>query len=137
MADILTSLHGKKVGLDVNGNLLVEKGYRRPAAAASTAATILAGGITLMANSTAASFTIEAPYAGAEKILIATSASTSQVVTTPTTGVGFQSTAASTSGAIYRFMTFTGIGQAVSLVGVSAATWQIRSAHASVLLTTV
>lgn len=137
MTEVRTSLHGKRVGLDEFNNLYAEKGFREAATTASTATTIEAGGVTLLAATTAAAFTIAAPYLGAMKTLVATSTSTGQAVSTPSTASIFQSTAASTSGGGYIKATFTGVGQVMELLGISSSIWQVRAAHASVSLTTV
>lgn len=129
---ILTSLHGRQIGLDRFGNLESPKGFRtNNVTAASTAATIGNNGITTLGSTAGNNLTfhLDAPVVGVNKTLIATGASTGQVVSSTGSGASF----GSTTGAA-KLATFTGMGQSLSLVGLSTALWGILGGRGTVAL---
>lgn len=129
---ILTSLHGRLLGLDRYGNVETPQGFRTAnITTASTAASLKNNGITTLGSSAggSATYQLDAPVPGIEKTLIATGASTGQIVSSTGSGATFGST---TGAAV--FATFTGLGQSLRLVGLSTALWGVVGGRGTVAL---
>lgn len=144
MTDILTSIHGRKFGLDADGYATNPTGAKFPElwagvsgsevrvadptiTAGSTAANISASGITTLGSTDAASYTLSAPVAGNEKKLVCTAATTTIQTVTLESGT-FDGT--------NNVASFDGDGEALHLQAVSTARWAILSNYGSVALST-
>lgn len=151
MSTVLTSIHGKRLGIDSDGYLTGDiLGIKVPAvfngpsgsesdpnalttaSLASTGTTISAGGLTVLTATATKSYVIADPvYAGQRKVISQTSSSTAaKIVTTSgtTNGTGFDG--------LNFIATFLGRGQALALQALSTAGWAVISKDASVTLTT-
>jgi hypothetical protein len=120
---ILTSIHGRRLGLDANDHLVGPKSLRQQVTQATSATTGTAidnYGLTLMAMTTAAAktYTLNAPEAGVSKELVATSSST--LVTKITLS---NASLSSTAGSSTTSITFNGRGDRAILVGLSTSQW--------------
>lgn len=138
MSVILTSVHGRRLGLDKDGYLTGPAGIRVPdvqigasgselsqsaVTAASTSANISAAGVTSLGSSAGANptYNINAPKPGIRKSLVSIGASTGQIVSSTGAGATFTSTATGIS----LKATFVGLGQALDLIGLSTASWGV------------
>lgn len=93
---------------------------------ASSSANIKNYGVSQLNDSSAAAFTLDAPFAGVEKSLIQTTTSThGQTVTTNSTGVTLDVAGS-------RTLTFNGADDSVILKGLTATRWGIVSNIGSV-----
>ena len=135
MTTILTSIHGHKVGLDVDGYLTTPVGIKSPkyfigasgseidenlVTTASTGTTITAGGVAQITSSTSGSYTLAAPVVGTFKTLVTTSSSTLDRLVTLASG-NFLTTASATMVSI----TFKEPGNSVQLVGLTTALYAV------------
>lgn len=121
---VLTSIHGRRVGLDRDGYLVVDKGFREKTTAITTSVNVSDSGVAVHSSTGAQAFTLDAPRPGVEKHIILNSTSTSTAARTVTLASGnFQSTASST----YTILTFNAAAQSVSLVGISTARYQVMA----------
>lgn len=145
MSEILTSLHGKQVGIDKDGYLTSPVGIKVPSVftgvsgselnpaavtSASTAASISGSGLTWF-SSAAGAFTLTDPLsAGQTKVLSMDNApaTTTWSVTTAAAGIG------NANKTIWRT---TGAGPiALTLQAISTALWAIRASHGSPAVST-
>lgn len=119
------SLHGRAFGFDAETGAIIRNGSEggsgdQTVSAASTTSTIAARGITSISSSSA-SYTLAAPIPGVRKDLVTTTAST--LVRTVTLASG---NLVSTAGSTGTIMSFTGVGQTISLQGLSTALYSVR-----------
>lgn len=151
MSTVLTSIHGKRLGIDSDGYLTGDiLGIKVPAifngpsgsetdpnaitsaTVSSTGTNISAGGLTTLTSTVAKNYVLTDPaYAGQRKVISQTSSSTAaKIVTTSgtTNGTGFDG--------LNHIATFLGRGQALALQALSTAGWAVVSKDASVTLTT-
>ncbi len=139
MAEILTSIHGRKVGLDAAGNMIVQGGVIQQGNGAdaihtaSTAETIPASGVTRISTAVVG-YTLADPIPGVRKTIIATNPSTAAtrfVQTSTANGVTFASTLSANKWG-------STASQTLELVGISTLQYAVISnAAASSLSTTV
>lgn len=122
---ILTSIHGRRLGLGVNGQLGGVTGLHRPVTQATsdtTGTTLPNYGINVVVTSTDDTWTLQDPFDGAEVTLMTGSSST---------GIHTVSCAAavirSTNGIAGASAKLAGAGAAISLVGVTTAIWAVTS----------
>lgn len=118
--DSVTSIHGRKIGLDFDNFIVGPKGIRPGITAATSATTGTAlpnYGVVTIDSTTGDSYTLTAPKAGAEVKIIVTSTGGAQTIL-PVSGT-FQSSASSTSGSI----TLTGGPAGIHLIGLSTSVW--------------
>ena len=140
MTTILTSLHGKQLGIDVDGFLTSPVGIKVPqvyvgasgsevalggsdaVATPSTADTLSAGGLSILSSTAVKAYVMAAPVPGVVKRLFATAVTTAARTVTLASGQ-FQSTAQST----LATLTFDGAGQSLTLVGLSTAKYGVTA----------
>jgi len=126
---ILTSIHGRRLGLDRNDQIAGVKGMTRPVtdATSDTTGTALANyGIARLVTSTDDTWTLTAPYIGAEVTLMTGSSSTGVHTVTVSPAV-----IRSTNGIAGASVLLAGAGAAVSLVGITTGIWAVTSMAAS------
>lgn len=122
---IRTSIHGRRIGLDGNEQLAGVKGMTRPVtdATSDTTGTALPNyGIVSVVTTTDDSWTLTAPYVGAEVSLMTGSSSTGihTIAVAP-------AVIRSTNGIAGANVVLTGPGAALSLVGITTALWAVTS----------
>lgn len=127
--NILKSVLGKQLGLDVNGYLVSEDNELVSATSATTATALRPGGITIL-SSAATTWTLASPYPGVIKRIKRNSTSTT---TTGTISAGTSSIVGSTN--LFASMALTG-GAAVTLIGLSTAQWGVTGTYGTVTFTT-
>lgn len=121
---IKTSIHGRRCGLDVNEDLVGFKGVKRPVTDATSATTGTAlpnYGISSVVTTTDDTWTLTAPYQGAEVTLVTGSSSTGIHTITCASG----SVIYSSNGIAGANVVLTGAGGAVDLVGISTSVWKL------------
>lgn len=120
---ILTSIYGRRLGLDVNGALVGPK-HVRPAITAATSDTtgtkLLNYGYNSVVTTTDDTWVLDNPYVSAEVTLMTGSSSTG----VHTISMG-DSVAYSTNGIAGANVVLTGPGAAMTLLGISTAIWQV------------
>jgi hypothetical protein len=122
---ILTSIHGRRLGLDPNENLIGPKVLKRPVTAATsdTTGTALPNyGYSSVVTTTDDTWTLTDPYVGAEVTLMTGSSSTGVHTITMAAATIY-----STNGIAGANVVLTGAGAAMSLLGLSTAIWQVTS----------
>lgn len=120
---IITSLYGRRIGLDINETLVGPKHLRRAitAATSDTTGTELPNyGYNSVVSTTDDTWTLAPPYLGAEVTLMTGSSSTGIHSINLT-----NATAYSTQGIAGSTVVLTGAGAAISLLGISTAIWQV------------
>lgn len=130
MVDILTSIHGKKFGLDASGNVVNDgpsiyvnngsspvKAVDVSVTAATTTADLPNSGVSTLTTALVA-YTLEAPVAGVRKTITALLAATAAGRKVQASGATFDGT--------NNFLNSTG-QQTVELLGLSTALWRITS----------
>lgn len=130
------SLHGRAFGFDSDTGAIIRNGAEGGAGdqsvtAASTAATIVARGLTTLGATAAKAYTMAAPIAGVGKRLISTGASTGQSVTLAG-GATYQTTAGST----FTAALFTARGQSLTLTALSTSVFGVFANTGSVTFST-
>lgn len=122
---IMTSLHGRRIGLGPDGEVIGPRAYTRGVtdATSDTTGTALPNdGIVSVVTTTNDTWTLTDPYPGAEVTLMTGSSST---------GIHTISCAAaviySTNGVEGANVVLTGAGAAMSLVGVTTGRWSVTS----------
>lgn len=150
MSTVLTSIHGKRLGIDSDGYLTGDiLGIKVPAVfngpsgsetdpnaltsatISSTGTAISAGGLTVITTTGAKAYTITDPaYVGQRKVISQTSSSTAAktVTTAGGAGIGFDG--------LNHIATFLGRGDALHLQAISTAMWAVIARTSSVTLTT-
>lgn len=126
---ILTSIHGRRLGLGPNEQIGGVKGVHRPVtqATSDTTGTALANhGINVVVTSTDDTWSLTDPFDGAEVTLMTGSSSTGIHTITPAAAVIY-----STNGVQGASVKLTGAGAAVSLVGLTTAIWAVTSMSGS------
>lgn len=139
----LTSPHGRRLAMSATGAIVDKNGYgavmadssgvlQTPIksyveAISSSAAVLSASGLSYFSSGTATAqnFTIGAPSSGLEKEIFSLSSASTITLETTATGIFFVSTGASSTA-----LTFSGtnnFGQTVTLRGLSATRWAVRS----------
>jgi len=138
-SQILTSVHGRRLGIDPNDYLVGPKDFRKPVASnTAVSGTLNAYGVTSIGVSTAApTYSMDYPVPGVEAILaFTTTAVTSLAITiNASTGSYFQTTA----GATFQTITVSSatanyIGQTLSLVGLSTSVWMVKNGLATAMV---
>lgn len=118
---IITSLFGRRVGLDVNGALIGVAGMRQHVIAATSDTTGTAlpnNGFVSVDSSTDNTWTLTAPVPGCQVTLFCSSTSTGTRTITPT-----NATVNSTLGTLGTTISLTGGGAFISLVGLTTGLW--------------
>lgn len=148
--EMLTSIFGRRLGLDINGSLVGALDIRVPADGWSSAgstfpstglATMSVGGITVggttgSSGSTAASPACQqlpAPMPGLFKTLF--NASTA-FFTVGTTAAAAYFLSTGSAGSTYQYCTLAAKGCNVTLVGLTTALWGVLGGHAGTTLST-
>lgn len=122
---ILTSVHGRRLGLGPDGELLGVPGLARPVTSATSDTTGTAlpnDGIVSVVTTTNDTWTLTDPYVGAEVTLMTGSSSTGVHTITCAAAVIY-----STNGVEGANVVLTGAGAAMSLVGISTSQWSVTS----------
>ena len=122
---ILTSVHGRRLGLDHNECLTGVKGVQRPVtqATSDTTGTALPNhGVNVVVTSTDDAWTLTDPFDGAEVTLMTGSSSTGVHTVTCAAAVIY-----STNGIAGANVVLTGAGAAMTLRGLSTAIWAVQS----------
>lgn len=126
---ILTSIHGRRLGLDKDETLVGPKHMKRQVtdATSDTTGTALPNhGINSVVTSTNDTWTLTDPYGGAEVTLITGSSSTG--IHTITCAAA---TIRSTNGIAGANVVLTGAGASMSLLGISTGVWATVGSHGS------
>jgi hypothetical protein len=132
---ILTSIHGRRLGLDTDEFLVGSKGPRVPVAEATsdTTGTALPNhGIVSVVTTTDDTWTLNAPTPGCRVNLQTGSSSTGSHIITLT-----NATVMTTIGAQGNLVTLTGPGACVALAGLTTARWALVSKTASTALAAI
>lgn len=122
---ILTSIHGRRMGLDINETIVGVRGMCLPQVSGTSDTTGTAlpnNGIVSVVTSTDDTWTLSNPYVGAMVTLMTGSSSTG----VHSINLG-GSLAYSTVGIAGSTVTLSGAGAAVTLVGISTALWSVVS----------
>jgi len=122
---ILTTIHGRRVGLDSDGFLLGVKGTRVPitdATSATTGTALPNHGLVSVVTTTNSGWTLADPVPGCEVELVTGSSSTGTHTVTFAAA-----TAISSYGIASSIISMQGKGAFISLRGLSTATWAIKS----------
>jgi hypothetical protein len=127
---VLTSIYGRRLGLDSNARLVGPRGYvlEIEDITSTVATTASAFGLTRVMTSGSSQgptqHNLPAPTAGVEKIIVMTSTSTGsqQFLSTPN-GAAIYSSAGTTAG----FINFVGPGGYVQLIGLSTTAWAVKA----------
>ena len=125
---ILTSIHGRRAGLDANGALVVKAVQRGVTQATSdtTGTTLPNHGVNVVVTSTDDTWPLAAPYDGAEVTVMTGSSSTGIHTVAPVSGVIY-----STNGIAGASLKLSGAGAAISLIGLTTAIWAVTSMSGS------
>lgn len=126
---ILTSIYGRRLGLDKDEALVGVKNLKRPVTGGTsdTTGTNLPNyGINSVVTTTDDTWVLDNPYIGAEVTLMTGSSSTG----IHSINLG-GSLCYSTQGIAGSTVVLTGAGAVISLVGISTALWQVTSRGAS------
>jgi len=122
--EILTSLHGRRFGLDSNGFEVGTPGARHALETVTAASTLAASGVSVIESTEAITVTLAAPPAvGVEKTIVNLSTFANVVVRSTAQGACsfYCSTGTDQEGTT---ITFAGsVRPAVTLIGVSATEW--------------
>lgn len=124
-SSILTSIYGRRLGLDKDEAMVGPKNFKRPitAATSDTTATALPNyGYLSVVTTTDDTWTLTDPYFGAEVTIMTGSSSTG----IHSINLG-NSVAYSTQGIAGSTVVLSGMGAAISLLGISTAIWQVIS----------
>lgn len=132
--NILTSIHGQKLGLDKDGNLLGVPDYRTQVTdEQSTAGSSMPNnGVTRIlttGSSQCGIYTLQAPIPGGRKRIVLTSSSTGCQLVKASGGALFYGCSVSTIGS--TVINFLGRGAEVTLEAVSSIAWQLFGAMSS------
>lgn len=122
---ILTSLHGRRIGLDNDATLVGPKHMKRAvtdATSDTTGTALLNYGINSVVTTTNDTWTLTDPYKGAEVTLMTGSSSTGIHTITCAAAVIY-----STNGIAGANVVLTGAGACVNLVGISTSQWSVTS----------
>lgn len=120
---ILTSIHGRKIGLDHQGALVVNQnrtGTKLQGTSDSTATTLHNNGYVSVVTTTNDTWTLGNPFKGA-KVTLFTGSSSTGVHSINLGG----SVAYSTIGIAGSTVVLTGAGASVTLYGLTTAIWQV------------
>lgn len=124
---VLTSIRGRRLGLDVNECLVGPKQLRPPITAATSATTgtdLTTYGYNTLVTTTNDTWRLPAPpYVGAEVTLMTGSSSTG--IHTVAVSTASASVIYSSNGIAGQNVVLTGAGQAVKLVGLTTAIWAV------------
>ena len=128
---IITSLHGRRLGFDVNDLLVGTAGIVQPitdATSATTGTAISNTGITSVVTTTNDTWTLADPIAGCKKTLVTGSSSTGVHTVTPAAA-----TIVTSAGVAGDTITLTGGSAFIELVGLTTALWKMTSRGTSVV----
>lgn len=123
---ILTSIHGRRLGLDRNEQIAGIKGMTRPVtdATSDTTGTDLPNyGILSVVTTTDDTWRLTAPYVGAEVTVMTGSSSTGVHTVAMAAGTVIRST----NGIAGANVVLAGPGAAVNLAGITTALWAVTS----------
>lgn len=126
---ILTSIYGRRLGLDVNETVVGVRGVRRQQTGGTsdtTGTNLPNNGYVSVVTTTDDGWVLDNPYVGAEVTLMTGSSSTG----IHSVNLG-GSLCYSTQGIAGSTVVLSGPGAAISLVGISTALWQVTSRAAS------
>lgn len=126
---ILTSIYGRRLGLDINETLVGIRGVRRQQTGGTsdtTGTNLPNNGYVSVVTTTDDTWVLDNAYVGAEVTLMTGSSSTG----IHSINLG-GSLCYSTQGIAGSTVVLTGPGAAISLVGISTALWQVTSRAAS------
>lgn len=122
---ILTSIHGRRLGMDPNQFLVGQKGVRVPVANATsdtTGTALVNHGFHTVATTTNDVWTLEDPTPGCEVEIATITTSTGNHAIVPAAA-----TIVSTNGVAGSSITMQGIGAWIKLIGISTAQWAVTS----------
>ena len=135
--DIATSLHGRKLGVDHDGYVIGQVGYRDPVELSTGTEALRTHGLSILSGTTAV-WTLGAPPAiGARKTIVngssLSTATLSIVRSSSGSGVTFGGSTANGGGGVRINLLNNGSG--VTLVGVSSAAWLPLNMQSSLFMT--
>jgi hypothetical protein len=122
---ILTSIHGRRLGLDNEEYIVGPRGMKRPVTAATsdtTGTTLPNNGYNSVVTTTDDTWLLDPPAVGSEVTLMTGSSSTGVHTITFTNAVAY-----STNGIAGASVILTGSGAAMSLLGITTGIWQVTS----------
>ena len=127
---IITSLHGRRLGFDVNDVLVGSKAIKRPItdATSDTTGTDLPNtGIVSVVTTTNDTWALTAPLAGVEVTIMTGSDSTGEHTIAGSTAAGTAATFQSAESSTGPGIVLQGGNASMTLVGVSTALWRATS----------
>lgn len=129
--EILTSLHGRKAGIDRGGYLVGSEGMRQPIETLTANSTMADHGVTVISSTAAGSFTLaRPPYIGVTKTVI--NATTFAHTVTRSTANGACSLYFSTGSEQEGVKaTLSVVGAAMNLIGITTAQWALMATPGS------
>lgn len=122
---IVTSIHGRRLGLDVNNFLAGPKDLRKAvtnATSATTATAILNYGVHTVATTTDDGWTLTDPLPGVEVTIGTATTSTGTHAIVPAAA-----TIISTNGTAGSSISMQGVGAFIKLMGISTSQWLVTS----------
>lgn len=130
--EILTSLHGRRLGLDSKGHVVGTPGDRHALETVTAASTLAASGVSVIESTEAITVTLAAPPAvGVEKTIVNLSTFANVVVRSTADGACsfYCSTGTDQEGTTITFA--ASVRPAVTLIGVSTDKWAPMSADST------
>ncbi len=121
---ILTSIHGRRLGLDDKGFLVGTPGTRHPVETVTTASTLADSGVSVINSGSALDFTLAAPpYVGCEKVVINASTYANTVVRSTANGACsiYASTGTDQEGVKVTFA--ASVRPSLHLIGITTDQW--------------
>jgi len=125
---ILTSIHGRRLGIDHQGFLIGSpaRGQVTNATSDTTGTAIPNNGVHSVITTTDDGWTLTDPQPGCEVTLMTGSTSTGTHAITPAAA-----TIVSTNGVAGSSISMAALGARITLVGLSTASWGVKSAQAA------
>lgn len=120
---ILTSIHGRRLGLDINETLVGVRGMSLPQVAGTsdtTGTNLPNNGFASVVTTTDDTWRLDNPYVGAQVTLMTGSSSTGIHSINLNNSVAY-----STQGIAGSTVVLTGHGASITLLGISTAIWQV------------
>lgn len=121
---ILTSLHGRRLGLDDKGFLVGTPGTRHPVETITAASTLADSGVSVISSTEAIATTLTAPpYVGCEKVVINASTFANTVVRSTANGACsiYASTGTDQEGVTVTFA--ASVRPSLHLIGITTDQW--------------
>lgn len=123
----LTSIHGRKLGIDHDGFILGHSGDRMPIENSTAASTLANYGVSVLSGTTSTGWTLNAPPAvGATKTIINNSSDSTATLSIVRSSSGSGVTFLGSTGAGGVRINLLNNGAAVDLIAISTAIWAMK-----------